>query len=197
MMRSWNLRAAVRRFLRDSGASATVEMIIAVATLNMMMGAFFLFWKAFSAHAMAERTAFTINDLVTRQRGLELQRPFLDGLERMAEFLLDGDQLVSVRFTQVSFRKEEPSDANARIMIDWSYSPCGELPVAVAGPGFDAAALPLMAENATMIVTEVEVPFWSPMPVIPSMTFERRAVSIYRFEPRFDLAGAGTTSCSD
>lgn len=197
MMRSWNLRAAVRRFLRDSGASATVEMIIAVATLNMMMGAFFLFWKAFSAHAMAERTAFTINDLVTRQRGLELQRPFLDGLERMAEFLLDGDQLVSVRFTQVSFRKEEPSDANARIMIDWSYSPCGELPVAVAGPGFDAATLPLMAENATMIVTEVEVPFWSPMPVIPSMTFERRAVSIYRFEPRFDLAGAGTTSCSD
>lgn len=197
MMRDRGLRAAVRRFLRDSGASATAEMVIAVATLNMMMGAFFLFWKAFGAHALADRTAFTVNDLVTRQRGVELQRPLLDGLERMAEFMLDADQDVSVRFTQVTFRKERPTDPSAKIMIDWSYSPCGELPAAVAGDGFDVASLPVMAENATMIITDIEVPFWSPMPMIPSMTFERRAVSVYRFEPRFNLAGAGGSSCSD
>lgn len=193
----WNkgLRLAVRRFLRDGRASATVEMVLAVATLNMLMGAFFLFWKAFSAHAAAERTSFTVNDVITRQEGVELQRPLLDGLESMAEFMFDGEEDVAVRFTQVTFRKDQPTDVEAQIFIDWSYSPCGELPEAVAGAGFDVASLPIMAENATMIVTDVAVPFWSPMPLIPSMTFERRAVSFYRFEPRFTLAGTGTSDC--
>lgn len=183
------------RFLRRRDGSATVEVLFAVVILNIFMAGFLLWWGAYNSHAIVDRATYTVSDLITRQRGTVLQRSFLDGLERTAEFLIDSDQDAALRFTQVTMVAGATSTDPPTLRIDWSYSPCGMMSGAVAGAGFDTASLPAMAVGASMIVTEMRVPYVSTFDLIPSMTFERRAVALYRFEARFDLAGAGASSC--
>lgn len=191
------LRRHLCAFGRRTEGSGTVEMVFSVLALNMLLAAFFIWWGAYNSHALADRATYTINDLITRQRGVELQRSFLDGLERTAEYILDPDQDARVRFTQVTLvAGAQPTDPPT-LQVDWSYSPCAMLPTAVAGPGFDVASLPMMATGATMIVTDMEVPYVSTFSLIPSITFERRAVSLYRNEPQFALAGSGASQCPD
>lgn len=187
----------LRRFGREDTGAVTIEMLFSVLLINMFLVSFYLWWGAYNAHALADRMTYTINDLITRQRGTELQRSFLDGLERTAEFILDPDQNASIRFTQVTLRPGPTPDAPPEIDVDWSYSPCQALPLAVPGTGFQPADLPMMAVGATMVVTEVQVPYISNFQLIPSMVFERRAVSLYRFEQAFTLTGTGTTTCID
>lgn len=185
----------LRDFLRRTDGSATVEVVFSLLILNMFLSAFLLWWGAYNAHAIVDRATYTVSDLITRQRGTALQRPFLDGLERTAEFLIDPDQDAAVRFTQVTLVAGATAGDPPTLQIDWSYSPCSALPAATAGPGFDTASLPAMAVGASMVVTDMRVPYVSTFSLIPSMTFERRAVSLYRFEARFDLAGSGASTC--
>lgn len=189
--------SVLRAFRRNDAGAVTVEMLGSLLIINMLLVAFFLWWGAYNAHALVDRMTYTINDLVTRQRGTELQRSFLDGLEQTAEFILDPEQNASIRFTQVTLRPGPTPDSAPVIEVDWSYSPCQALPQATADAGFDSATLPMMALGATMIVTEVQVPYTSTFELIPSLLFERRAVSLYRFETAFALAGTGTATCID
>ena len=196
-MRAEGLGHRWSRFLRAEAGAVTVEMLFSVVVMNMLLMAFFFWWGAYSSHALVDRMAYTVNDLVTRQRGTTLDRSFLDGLERTAEFILDEDQDAAIRFTQVTMRPGETEGDPPYLAVEWSYSPCGAMPVAVIEAGFDEEALPMMAVGATMVVTDVRVPYISTLDLLPSLDFERRAVSLYRFEPRFDLQGDGTTACID
>ena len=196
-MRAVGLRDGIQRWRRREDGAVTVELLGSILVINMFLMAFYLWWQTYHSHALVDRMTYTINDVVTRQRGLVLERRFLDGLETTAEFILDPDQNAAVRFTQVTMRPGENPGDPPFVDVDWSYSPCGAMPQAVRGPGFDTASLPMMAVGATMIVTEVEVPFTPTFDLIPALTFERRAVSLYRFEMRFDLHGDGTATCID
>lgn len=196
-MRAGRITRRLRRFAADGAGAITIEMLASVVILNIFMMSFYLWWQAYNANAVASRMTYTTSDLITRQRGLELDRGFLDGLERTAEFILDPDQDAAIRFTQVTLQAGATPGDPPEIRVDWTYSPCDALPVAQIGAGFTANDLPMMAVGATMIVTDVSVPFSSAFDLVPAMVFERRAVSLYRFENRFDLAGTGTSTCID
>lgn len=185
----------LRIFRHRTGGSVTIEIIFALLILNLFLSAFAMIWVAYNAYALADRATYTINDLITRQRGVTLQRSFLDGLEQTAEFIIDPDQNAALRFTQVTRVAGATANDPPTIRVDWSYSPCGVLPAAVPGPDFSEASLPMMAVGATMLVTDMQVPYVSTFDLFPSLTFERRAVSLYRFEPSFTLAGVGASSC--
>lgn len=184
-----------RDYLHRTDGVGTVEVVLSIVVLNMCLVAFHFWWGAYNSHALVDRTAYTISDLVTRQRGTELNRSLLDGLDRTAEFILDPDQDAAIRFTQVTMVAGPNPDDPSTIRIDWSYSPCNALPAAQAGEGFDAASLPMMANGSSLIITDVQVPFASTTELIPDMTFERRAAALYRFENSFALVGQGATSC--
>jgi hypothetical protein len=190
-----HLAQPLRHFLRRTDGVGTVEVVFSVIVLNMMLMGFYLWWGAFNAHALVDRMTYTVSDLVTRQRGVELNRSLLDGLDRTAEFILDPEQDAAVRFTQVSMVAGATEGDPPTLVVDWSYSPCNALPAAVVEPGFDAASLPLMAPGSSLIVTDVQVPFTSDFELIPSMTLERRAAALYRFENSFALVGQGAATC--
>ena len=196
-MQGGRIRRSLSRFGQDRSGAVTVEMLASVVLLNIFMVSFYLWWQSYNSHALVDRMTYTINDLITRQRGLALDRSFLDGLETTAEFILDPEQNAAIRFTQVTLQPGLTPEAPPVIQVEWSYSPCNALPIDQAGPGFDVEDLPLMAVGATMIVTDVQVPFASTFDLMPSILFERRAVSLYRFEMRFDLQGTGTSTCID
>lgn len=187
--------ARLQTFRSREDGVATVELIMAVVILNMFLMAFYTWWNAFNNHAIVDRAAYTVSDLVTRQRGTVLQRSLLDGMDRTAEFIIDPDLDASVRFTQVTLVAGNTETDPDTLRIDWTYSPCSALPAAQLGSGFDIASLPVMAEGASMLVTDVRVEFPSSLDLLPSLTFERRAVAIYRFENSFSLDGTGASTC--
>ena len=192
----------IRRFGRDTRGSAIVELLLALVLVNLVLTAFFVWWEAYRAEARVERTAYTISDLISRQRGDFLQRPFLDGLERTAEYLLGPDEDAAIRFTQVErFDGVHPNLSGLR--INWSYSPCGRIPRAQDDPTFSLAAFPMMAVSASMIMVEVYVPYRPRSSLhravgLSDEVFSRTVIAMPRFESRpFTLAAspAGTGTC--
>lgn len=113
----------VRVFGRDTRGAAIAELLFALIIVNLILVAFFVWWEAYRAQSRVERVAYTVSDLISRQRGTTLTRPFLDGLERTAEYMMTVDQDAAIRFTQVT-RISGTHPNLTGININWSYSPC-------------------------------------------------------------------------
>lgn len=192
----------VRHFVQDTRGVVLAEMIFALIIVNFVLVAFFVWWEAYRAQARVERVAYTMSDLISRQRGTTLTRPFLDGLERTAEFLLTPDQDAAIRFTQVT-RVSGTHPNLSGLAINWSYSPCNRFLPAQNDPTFSRAAFPMMAVGATMIMVEVRVPFEPPAALddlvgLEDRVFTRSVVAMPRFESNpftVPASPAGTTTC--
>lgn len=192
----------LRRFRDETRGAALIEMIFALIITNMALVGFTVWWDAYRAQARVERTAYTLSDLITRQRGTTLTRPFLDGLERTAEFLLRPEQDAAIRFTQVTRQSGTPPNV-AGLVVNWSYSPCGRFLPAQNDPTFSLANVPLLNVGATVIIVEMRVPF-SPrngLEVLSGLDdeiFYRRIAAMPRFESQpfqNPASPAGTTTC--
>jgi hypothetical protein len=195
------LRSRIGQFARDTRGAALVEMLFALIILNFVLIAFYIWWDAYRQQARVERTAYTISDLVSRERGEALQRPFLDGLERVAEHLLRDEQDAAIRFTQVTRTSGSPANGTNGLTINWSYSPCGRYAPAATDPNFRLAEFPIMALGTTMMMVEMRVPY-DPETLLETsigleaQTFRRAVIAMPRFENRpFILQGTGTSTC--
>lgn len=191
----------IRRFGAETRGSAIIEMLFALMILNFILLAFYIWWDAYRQQSRVERTTYTISDLISRQRGVTLDRPFLDGLERTAEYLLREEQDAAIRFTQVTRTSGTPANGTIGLTINWSYSPCGRFSNAQTDPLFNLAEFPIMALGATMIMVEFRVPY-DPETMLGTMIglepriFRRAVIAMPRFESRpFTLQGTGTTTC--
>lgn len=188
------LTAMLRRFRDDTRGSVMMELIFAALLTNMVLAAFYVWWDAYQAKARVEKTTYTVSDLITRQRvtgvGTGLTRPFLDGLERTAEFLLMEDQNARLRFSQVR-------RTSTGLVIDWSYSPCNALPLLGNDPGFSMNSVPLLAVGSAVVIVELVVPFEPEYTIgISPTTFRRTVMALPRFEQTFTApTGVGTTTC--
>lgn len=191
----------IRRFATETRGSAIVEMLFALMILNFILLAFYMWWDAYRQQARVERTTYTISDLISRQRGASMDRTFLDGLERTAEYLLREEQDAAIRFTQVSRTSGTPANGTSGLTINWSYSPCGRFRTAQTDPQFNLAEFPIMALGSTMIMVEFRVPYdpetlFDTTIGLEPQTFERVVIAMPRFENRpFTLFGIGTSTC--
>lgn len=192
----------LRRFRDDTRASVMMELIFAAILTNMILAAFFVWWDAFQAKSRVEKTAYTISDLISRQRAqpslpAQLTRPFIDGLERTAEFLLMEDQNARMRVSQIR-RTSGVATSTAGLVIDWSYSPCNAMPAIGNDPAFNLSMVPLLAVGSAVIVVELVVPFEPEYTIgISPTTFTRRVIALPRFEQSFThpTNPAGTSTC--
>ncbi|MEY4982397.1 MAG: hypothetical protein RIR62_663 [Pseudomonadota bacterium] len=197
------LKARIAAFARDTRGAALVEMLFALILLNFVLIAFYIWWDAYRQQARVERTTYTISDLVSRERGSTLQRPFLDGLERVAEYLLREEQNAAIRFTQVTRTSGTPANGTTGLTVNWSYSPCNRYPPSRTDPSFDLNEFPIMALGSTMIMVEMRVPY-DPESLLETFvglnpqTFRRAVIAMPRFENQpFTLQGTGTSTCID
>lgn len=183
------------RFRDDSRGSVMMELIFAAILTNMILAAFFVWWDAFQAKSRVEKTAYTISDLISRQRGTTLTRPLIDGMERTAEFLLMDDQNGRLRVSQVS-RTSGVVSSTTGLVVNWTYSPCGALPPITQDPNFNLSMVPMLAVGSSVIIVELVVPFQPEYTIgIEATTFRRTVMALPRFEQSFTLSGVGTTTC--
>lgn len=194
MMR-FSLPRIFRRFRDDTRGAVMIELIFAAVLTNTVLAAFFVWWDAYQAQARVEKTTYTISDLISRQRGTTLTRPFLDGLERTAEFLLMDDQNARMRVSQVTRTSGNVNDTTG-LTVNWTYSPCNAMPAITADPNFRLSMVPMLAVGSSIIIVELVVPFDPEYSIgIDPVTFRRSVMALPRFEQSFTISGTGTTTC--
>lgn len=209
-----SLAGLLARFRRtEDGSSGVIEMLMAMSLINMVLLSFFGWWEAYRAQATLERTAYTISDLIARQRVSALSRTYLDGIERTAEFLVDEDMDVTMRVTQITRISGLPTLADGTInttglVVNWSYSPCNAMPSPVGDMGF-LRNLPLLSIGPPLLVVEVSAPYQSRIVEwamdregfnvgleSDTITFSRKVIFMPRFAPTFGTpTGTGTAEC--
>ena len=184
-------------FVRREDGTMVVDAFSAIMLLSLGATAFFTFWEAYQVENRVQKATYTISDLISRQRGTTLTRPFLDGMERTAEFLMHNDHNVLMRISQVRRTSGIATDT-AGLTVDWSYSPCGaKTAITTATISTIRSRLPLIDLGAALIVVEVDVDHNMGLQEVGFGTIAYRGFlsSLPRFEQQFSLSGTGTVTC--
>lgn len=184
-------------FARDTRGSIVIDSISGVLLLSLSATAFFAFWEAYQVQNRVQKATYTISDLISRQRGTTLTRPFLDGMEQTAEFLMHDNQNAIMRVSQVRRTSGIATDT-AGLTVDWSYSPCNaKTAITTATISTIRDKLPLIDLGAALVVVEFDVNFDAGMKEINfgQMNFSEVLSSLPRFEQQFSLTGTGTSTC--
>jgi hypothetical protein len=190
-------KIAQSRFARREDGSIVIDSFSAIMLLSLGATAFYTFWEAYQVENRVDKATYTISDLISRQRGTTLTRPFLDGMERTAEFLMHGDHNAVIRFSQVRRTSGVATDTGG-LTIDWSYSPCGaRTALTTATISAIRNRLPLIDLGASLIVVELEVSHNMGLNEVGFGTINYRGFlsSLPRFEQQFSISGTGTTTC--
>lgn len=185
------------RFARDTRGSIVIDSLAGILLLSLGASAFFSFWEAYQVQNRVQKATYTISDLISRQRGTTLTRPFLDGMEQTAEFLMHDDQNAIMRISQVR-RTAGTATSSTGLTVDWSYSPCNAK-VAVTTATIDTirSKLPLIDLGAALVVVEIDVQYDPGMEEIGfgKMTYRGFLSSLPRFEQQFGITGTGRSTC--
>ncbi len=172
-------RSALQRFAQDrSGIAATEFAIVAPFLIVMIFAAFSLF-QIVRASYVADKSTFTISDLVSRQT--QTSNAQLGQMKAVFDRLvIDIGEAPQLRVTSLI-------RTAAGYVVDWSYNsvPGGTL----AKSDVPLADLPDIAVNDSILLTESIVsvqPFMEILPVMTAaaMTFSYAATTRPRFVGR-------------
>jgi len=109
------VQAFLRTFARDERGSTAVETVIILPILFWAYLSMFAIFDAYRQHAINQKAAFTIGDIVSRQT-TPIDPSFLDGMRKTLNYLTNSSNSdTAIRIT--SIRWDEKKKAYQR---DWS-----------------------------------------------------------------------------
>jgi hypothetical protein len=174
----------LRRFIRDTEASLTVELVIMLPVLLWGYVATSVFFDAYNVQSNAAKATYTIADLLSRQRE-EVDAQFLGEAHDLFDWLLAGNGVSAMRVSSVSYDVEDEA-----YDVHWSYSSGGrplQTDVSIAD---HAGQLPDLPEGDYVIVVETWLDYVPSFSVgLPSQTFENFTVTAPRFMPKLEYDG--------
>lgn len=151
------LRYLAARFGRDEDASIAIETIIIIPVLFWAYLSLFATFHAYRQHALNQRAAFTIGDMISRETAY-IDTAYIDGAQDLLVYLTGADKTdTSIRITSVKW-----DATNIIYKRDWSK---------VKGwvPELDNTAvkklnnrLPLMKHNERVMLVETFVKYDPP-----------------------------------
>ncbi len=144
-----NFLAILRQFKKDETATLTVEFVILMPVLISWFIGSVVFYDAFDARAGAQKTSYTLADIVSRQS--EINNGFIDQLLVLQNRMRPQEPVGSVRVS--SLRKDE----SGNLHVQWSYSTEG---TALTIDAVDETTLPSsMGAEDSVVVVESYVPY--------------------------------------
>ncbi|MEL7099236.1 MAG: TadE/TadG family type IV pilus assembly protein [Pseudomonadota bacterium] len=152
-----HLMHMLRRFGRDEDGNVAVETVIILPLLFWAYLSMFAIFDAYRQHAINQKAAFTIGDIVSRQT-TPLDNAFLDGMRNTLKYLTNSrNSETSIRITSIKY------DANKDIYKrDWSRKR-GWVP---ALKNSDVKnwhnRLPIMIHNERLVLVETFVKYDPP-----------------------------------
>ena len=177
------LRRPLRRFLREDRGSVVAEAVIVLPVFLWAYLALFTYWDAFRSLNTVQKASYTVSDMVSREN-LGISTAYVDGLDRMMEYLVDDGQNVSMRLTSVTW-----SATNNRFEVHWSRSPGNAMiPLTTTTLQPLASKIPNMAAGDYVVILEVSVPYAPTFSIgMNDMNFEEFIVTRPRFLPCLPL----------
>lgn len=177
------LRRPLRRFLREDRGSVVAEAVIVLPVFLWAYLALFTYWDAFRSLNTVQKASYTVSDMVSREM-LGISTSYVDGLDRMMEYLVDDGQNVSMRLTSVTW-----SATNNRFEVHWSRSPGNAMiPLTTTTLLPLASKIPNMAAGDYVVILEVLVPYAPTFSIgMNDMNFEEFIVTRPRFLPCLPL----------
>lgn len=182
---------AVRRFLRETDASMTVEAVLVLPFYLQFFVSAFAFFDAFRTASVNEKAAYTIADVITRRNaGAPVDTAYINWLNDMFDYLLEGPTDTWIRVSSVTY-----SDVNTQYEIEWSVGTRGQPPLQTIDLPAIAARLPIMPGGDTVILVETQTRFGvgysnSPGFLFSSLGNQQLNTFIFtrpRFAPRIDF----------
>ena len=177
------LRRPLRSFLREDRGSVVAEAVIVLPVFLWAYLALFTYWDAFRSLNTVQKASYTVSDMVSREM-LGISTSYVDGLDRMMEYLVDDGQNVSMRLTSVTW-----SATNNRFEVHWSRSPGNAMiPLTTTTLLPLASKIPTMAAGDYVVILEVLVPYAPTFSIgMNDMNFEEFIVTRPRFLPCLPL----------
>ena len=147
----------LREFLRDERATVSAEAVIAMPLLFFVFGATFLWWDGYRVAMTAQKSTFTVSDLISREAN-PIDQAYIDGMNKMFAFLTNEDTATSIRVTIV--QRKARNDGSEFHEVVWSH---------VSGPEFSPHTrmrdinkyIPKISVGNQMVVVETHLD-WDP-----------------------------------
>jgi hypothetical protein len=147
--------AELGRFAREQDASITIESLIVLPFFLQFYIASYVFFDMFRMATINEKAAYTIADVISRRNpGADVDQDYIDGLNTLFDYLIDGRGATWIRVTSVVF-----SGANDRYEVEWSAT-TGGYPVLNTGIiQSHQNFLPVMPDGDTVVLVETNTTF--------------------------------------
>jgi Flp pilus assembly protein TadG len=183
-------KQALRDFRDDESGLILAEFVIVLPMLTWAFMALFVYWDIFRSMNTAQKAAYSISDLISRQNN-DLPATFITGMSSIMEYLLPPNQSASLRFTSVKW-----STANNRFEVIWSRSPNNAMSeLTTASLQAFSSKIPVMAATDTVVIVESSVPYTPSFNVglAPNYTLDEFIVTRPRFLSKICLQGVACT----
>lgn len=166
----------LKRFSREEDGLVMTEFLLMLPILVWTFMAMFIYWDAFRTINQAQKAAYAVSDLISRQSEVDLD--FIDGMETVMEYLTNGKP-VKMRITSVQWDEDDEE-----YVIVFSKSPGNEMPPLTSSDVMNVAEekIPVMADGDSVVIVETEVAYDPAFEVgIPNHTFDNFVVTRPRY----------------
>lgn len=114
-------------FMRDERGNVLGEAVVILPMVIWSYLAFFVYWDAYKTTNVAQKAAFTVADLISREQ-VTLGTSYVPGMLNLLRYLVDDQTSTKIRVTSLLFSEgatvnigqDDPDD---KTMVQWSISP--------------------------------------------------------------------------
>lgn len=149
------LQDSFRQYVRDDRGTVLVEFLILLPLLVWTMLALVVYWDVFRTMNTAQKAAYSISDLISRQEN-NLNLAFVNGMQDVFDYLmLNNGQDSRIRITSVVYDK--PNDKYISL---FSVSPDNKVaPYSEAEIQTLKDRIPLMSNLDSVVIVETAVDY--------------------------------------
>lgn len=151
-------------FLRNEDGLVLAEALIMMPLLIWGLVAIFIYWDVFRTINMTQKAAYSIADLLSRQKNT-IPLAYANGLQNIMNFLTPGGHAVKMRIT--SFECNSPTgtkmcnSSTGSYKLLFSYSPGNKI-TALTEPNIQpwkTSKIPTLSNGESVFVVETSVEF--------------------------------------
>lgn len=150
----FKLRNMLRKFGRNEDGALMAEAVVVMPLMLWAYLALFVYWDAYRSVNTAQKAAYTISDMVSREM-VTLPTNYVTGMRDLMRYLVDAKQSVRIRVTSVRY-----SGSNDRLEVEWSRSPDNAMPELTTATIVNyQSQIPDMADGDSVVIVETEVDY--------------------------------------
>lgn len=174
-------------FIRDERGNVLAEAVVILPMIIWSYLAFFVYWDAYKTTNVAQKAAFTVADLISREQ-VTLPETYVPGMLNLLRYMVGDQAGTNIRVTSLLFSEGAVvnpgvADPDDKTMVQWSVSPNNAMT-----PYTDATLLsvlddiPAMFDGDSVILVETTTAF---NPMFDVGMSSRQVTNFVVTRPRF------------